>query len=93
VADRDVRRAHWAGAGPHSAREICGYDDPENATWPQQPVRADSMDQVRRMFDGYDRGVRYADEHVGKLLNLLADRGVLDDTAIVISADHGGKPR
>src|SRR6185436_16052921 len=84
-----VRKEHWAGAGPHSAREICGYNDPENPTWPQQPVRADSMDEVRRMFDGYDRGVRYADEHVGKLLNVLAGEGVLDDTAIVISADHG----
>ena len=47
------------------------------------------MDQVRRMFDGYDTGVRYADEHVGRWLNALADAGVLDDTAIMISSDHG----
>src|SRR5438876_12042319 len=46
----DVRRQHWNSGGPHSAREICGYDDAENATWPQQPVRADSMNEVRRMF-------------------------------------------
>ena len=47
------------------------------------------MTQVRRMFDGYDNGVRYADEHIGRVLNALADQGVLDDTAIIISADHG----
>jgi len=47
------------------------------------------MEQVRRMFDGYDAGIRFADEHVGRLLNALADQGVLDETAIVISADHG----
>jgi choline-sulfatase len=33
--------------------------------------------------------VRYADEHIGRVLSALADAGVLDDTAIIISADHG----
>jgi arylsulfatase A-like enzyme len=37
----------------------------------------------------YDTGIRYVDEHVGRLLNALADVGVLDDTLIMISADHG----
>ena len=41
------------------------------------------------MFDGYDTGVRYADDHVGRWLNALADAGVLDDTAIMITSDHG----
>lgn len=85
----EVRQAHWAGVGPHSAREIPGYDDAENPRFPRQPARADSMDAVRAMFDGYDTGVRYADEHIGRVLNALADQGVLDETAIVISADHG----
>jgi arylsulfatase A-like enzyme len=47
------------------------------------------MHEVRRMFDGYDSGVRYCDEHIGRLLNALADLGVLDETAIIITADHG----
>ncbi len=47
------------------------------------------MNEVRRMFDGYDNGVRYADQHIGKLLNALADQGVLDETVVIISADHG----
>jgi arylsulfatase A-like enzyme len=85
----DVRREHWDGVGPHSAREIIGYDDVGSPNWPKQPERADSMVQVRRMFDGYDNGVRYADEHIGRLLNTLADHGVLDETAVVITADHG----
>jgi arylsulfatase A-like enzyme len=85
----EVRRQHWAGVGPHSAREVPGYDDQPYGDWPKQPTRMDSMEQVRRMFDGYDAGVRYADEHVGHLLNALADQRVLDETAIVISADHG----
>lgn len=87
----EVRQAHWDGCGPHSAREIPGYTDesPWAGRFPRQPVRADSMEAVRRMFDGYDTGVRYADEHVGRVLNALADQGILDETAIMISADHG----
>ena len=41
------------------------------------------------MFDGYDTGVLYADLYVGRLLNQLAELGVLDDTVIMLSADHG----
>jgi choline-sulfatase len=57
--------------------------------FPRQPVRADSMAAVKAMFDGYDTGVRYADEHLGRVFNQLADLGILDETAIIISADHG----
>jgi arylsulfatase A-like enzyme len=86
----EVRQAHWNGVGPHSAREVTGYDAPPvYANWPKQPTQIDSMQQVRRMFDGYDAGIRYADEHIGRILNSLADQGVLDETAIIISADHG----
>src|SRR5688572_14031335 len=85
----DVRRRHWDGVGPHSARDVHGYDDTPLPQWPKQPVVIDSMDAARKMFDGYDAGVRYADDHIGRLLNTLADLGVLDDTAVIITADHG----
>ncbi len=85
----EVREQHWNGVGPHSAREVVGYDDQPYGNWAKQPTKIDSMHQVRRMFDGYDAGVLYADEHIGRLLNALGDQGVLDETAIIISADHG----
>ena len=40
-------------------------------------------------IDGYDCGVRYADAYVGRILNVLADAGVLEETAVIVSADHG----
>jgi arylsulfatase A-like enzyme len=85
----EVRRQHWAGVGPHSAREVNGYGDEPLPEWPRQPTRIDSMDAARRVFDGYDAGVRFCDEHIGRLLDALAGQGVLDETAIIISADHG----
>ena len=41
------------------------------------------------MFDGYDCGIRYADSLVGQIFDLLREQGVYDDTAILITSDHG----
>ena len=45
----EVRQSHWAGCGPHSAREIPGYDTHGiyGGGKPRQPGEASSMDGVR----------------------------------------------
>ena len=89
--DETVRAQHWARPGPHSAQEVIGFAG--NEAWarhfPRQPQQIDSAAAVKHMFDGYDTGVRYADDFVGRLLNQLADLGIDDDTAVVVSSDHG----
>ncbi len=86
-----LRREHWAGVGPQCARErgaLNGEDD-HHGRYPRQPHVIASMDDARRMFDGYDTAIRYVDHHIGLLLGELDRLGVLDETAIVVSADHG----
>ena len=87
-----VRRRHWEGCGPHSAQEVNGFD-PEGwlkpGEYPAQPRQMVDMAAVRAMFDGYDTAVRYVDDQIARLFEHLASRGVLDETAIVITADHG----
>lgn len=86
----EVRAAHWQGCGPHSAQETVGFStDYPFGDYPRQPRACDSMDAVRRMFDGYDTGVRYADRFVGRLVERLRALGVWDETAIIVTADHG----
>ena len=41
------------------------------------------------MIDGYDCGIRYLDTHVGRILDFLEEQGVLEDTAIIVTSDHG----
>ena len=57
--------------------------------YPRHPDVIDSMDAVRRWIDGYDTGVRYADEWFGRLVAKLKALGIYDDTIIVVGADHG----
>ena len=88
----EVRRAHWEACGPHSAQECAGFapNAALAARFPRQPQQIPDAAGVRQMFDGYDTGVRMADDHVGRLLSLLAELGVDgDESAVMISSDHG----
>ncbi|MFP6606794.1 MAG: sulfatase [Myxococcota bacterium] len=87
----EVRAEHWKGYGPHSAREVMGFgvDPAVQKLFPRQPLECPSLDEVRALVDGYDCGVLYADEHAGQLFEKLASLQVFDDTAVMISADHG----
>ena len=86
----EVRGRHFAGCGPHSAQEAVGFStDYPFGAYPRQPRSMPSMREVRAMFDGYDTGVRFADEQLGKLFARLRELGLDDQTAIVVSADHG----
>tara|TARA_B100000700_G_scaffold206760_1_gene227266 strand:+ start:484 stop:1581 length:1098 start_codon:yes stop_codon:yes gene_type:complete len=86
----EVRLKNWGLSGPHSAQEPWGFRPDE---WgdppPRQPWDASSMDAVKQIFDGYDVGIRYADDAVGVLMNKLDDLGIRDETAVLVSSDHG----
>lgn len=85
---REVLAEQMKGYGPHSPMEPRGYDaDPSG--YPRMPVPIDDLDKAKAWFDGYDTGVRYADDHVGMLVATLKDLGLFEDTIIVIGADHG----
>ena len=86
----DLRSRLWEGYGPHSAQEPLGYGrEDDHLRFARVPQSLDSMEAVKQWIDGYDVGIRYADEHVGRLLNTLADLNILEDTVIVVGADHG----
>jgi arylsulfatase A-like enzyme len=43
----------------------------------------------RHVIALYDAGVNYADEQIGRMIDALRERKLLDNTIIVITADHG----
>jgi arylsulfatase A-like enzyme len=46
-------------------------------------------DQARLIKDHYDGGLAYLDDRLGRLLDALRADGVLDETLLVVIADHG----
>lgn len=86
----EMRQAHYEGYGPHSAQEPAGYGAYSGGDrFPRIPAEIASMADYKRWIDGYDVGIRYADDHVGQVLEELERQGVLDETAVIVSADHG----
>jgi arylsulfatase A-like enzyme len=84
----DVRRRCWESHGPHSAQEPHGFG-PADVPFPRMPAQIDSSNAVKQWVDGYDAGIRYADAHIDRLLEALQAAHVLDETMIVVGADHG----
>ncbi len=54
--------------------------------WPP-PHRA--ITSTEWLTDAYQAELRYTDGLVGELLGALEDQGVLDDTVVMLTADHG----
>ncbi|WP_260706680.1 arylsulfatase [Edaphobacter flagellatus] len=48
-----------------------------------------SDEEIHRSRAGYYASVTFVDEQVGRLLAVLEERGMLDDTMIVFFSDHG----
>ncbi|WP_105614050.1 sulfatase [Vallitalea okinawensis] len=86
---KEVLEEHKKLIGPHSVYEVNMYNDHESDQFPRQPGKIMNMEQMKKMFDGYDTGIRYMDEHVGKIIEYLKENELYEDTAIIISADHG----
>ena len=82
---------HYTSYGPHSAfnPQSVGTDWSGTFDCPRMSEEIADREDFKRWVDGYDVGVHYADHHVGKLLDLLREKGVFEETLIIVSADHG----
>ena len=85
----EVFAAHRAATGPHTLRDLNMYDDAEDPRHPRAPGKVERYEELRRVFDGYDCGIRYMDSLVGELFGWLRAHNLYDDTAILITSDHG----
>ena len=56
---------------------------------PHQPYDTHSIDLAARAPTAYDAEIAEADRGVGSIVEWLREHGVLDDTLVVVTADHG----
>lgn len=88
--DENLIAKHKALVGPHTALDFGGmYDERTDPKWPRHPGKIENRRDMRRVIDGYDTGILYADMQVANIVAQLKRAGVYDETAIVISSDHG----
>ncbi len=65
------------------------FSDNVGGDFPRQPGMCEDYNTYKKFLDGYDTGILYADYLVGQIFDKLKELGVYDDTAIIITSDHG----
>ena len=68
---------------PIHKRRVAEYNVPDEARL------ADGRADAARVRDLYDGEVHYADAQIGRLLADLEERGLLENTIVVVTSDHG----
>lgn len=84
--DEDTVARHQHCTGPFAARQQFRNNV---STTPLMPGAVSNRRDFEQMLTGYDASIAYVDYHLGQALDELDRQGVLDETAIIITADHG----
>jgi len=72
--------------GPFTARQQ--FKDGRSPV-PLMPDEVTNREQHELMVTGYDASIAYTDHHLQQVLDALDEQGVLDETVIIITGDHG----
>jgi choline-sulfatase len=84
--DEEAIAKHQEYKGPFTAlRQFRDHKSP----FPLMPGAVRSRADFEHMVTGYDASIAYVDHYVKMVLDELDRQGVLDDAAIIITADHG----
>ncbi|MHC4916344.1 MAG: sulfatase, partial [Planctomycetota bacterium] len=86
--DEEAVRSDYNSYGPHSAQDTAHLGPNNTERFPRLPKNISNLEDYRKWIDGYDVGIRYMDDYIGKLLEVLEKKGVLEETAIIVSSDH-----
>jgi arylsulfatase A-like enzyme len=87
--DEDAIASHREVYGARSALDLHGVTGERSPTPDTMPDAIESRADFVKLVDGYDGEILYWDHHFGRFLGTLDDLGMLEDTAIIVSADHG----
>lgn len=52
-------------------------------------LQLDRYQSLEQIIDDYDATVRFVDERIGRLVDLLVREKIYDDTLLIITSDHG----
>lgn len=90
------RRAHqitnrfldWSAERDRPWFAFLNYFDAHDPYFPPDDYRT-RFRSDNRMVDKYDGAIHLLDSELDRLLRTLADRGVLDNTVVILTSDHG----
>ncbi|MFW6039245.1 MAG: sulfatase [bacterium] len=84
--DEATIRRHGEMTGLFTAH---GQFPDDKSPFPLMPGAIESRADVEHLITGYDAAIAYVDHHIKLILDELEAQGMLEDTALIVSADHG----
>lgn len=84
--DEEAISAHQDISGPFTAH---GQFVDDKSKVSLMPGAINNRADFEKMVTAYDSSIAYVDHHIKQVLDELEEQGVLHDTVIIISADHG----
>ncbi len=88
----EIARQNREDVGIRTARSLWAdnrYEGFGRSCVPTMPDAIRHRQDFEHLINGYDGAIRYVDEQLQLVIEVLREQGVLDQTAIVISAHHG----
>jgi arylsulfatase A-like enzyme len=88
---QDVIDSHAEIYGPRTALDLHyagGTRQPSRVPY-NMPEQILTRGDYEHLINGYDGAICYWDHHFGRLRQAIADLGLTEDVAIIVSADHG----
>lgn len=73
---------------PNPSEYEADWYEEKYGEWPM-PERFTERADIEHVIDGYDASIRKVDDEITRLLSALEDAGVRDETAIIVTGDHG----
>ena len=86
--DEDTIKAHQTMYGGHTAADLHGVKGEKSAV-ALMPDAIRNRADFEKLVNGYDGAIAYWDHHFGRLMQALDDMGIANDTAVIVTADHG----
>lgn len=87
----EITDAFLAWQGRNASRPFFAFLNYFDAHGPYRapPAYRTRFAAAPKAIDRYDAAIAFLDDEVGRLLDTLAGRGALDNTIVVVTADHG----
>ena len=88
-SDNEIEEFRGCSLPPYPTAEQISEQRTWDAWRSASHMGIEDRDDLAELLAGYRAEIRYADRHIGRLIDHLKTEGLYDETVIVVTADHG----